>query len=483
MKKYTFLALAAIAAALPAQAKAPQAPQFRVENVAVEQHHDEVAVSMTIDAEALRPGKDREYTLTPTLFSPDGSDSVRFDPVSVAGHNLYFLHDRQGDLQFQQIYRAGHVKTIEYSGRAPMPAWIDSARLDIAVRMRNCCDFYPMSPVPLGNCEHPSFTPSIDFGDPIPVPAKLEPKTREIDGRAYINFPVNRTELYPDYMRNPEELRKIIATIDSVKNDSDITVDSIFIKGFASPEGSYTNNIRLAKGRTATLKDYVERMYAFPEGFISTAFEPEDWEGLRQYVVSSNMRHRDEILEIIDSDLEPDPKNSAIQRRFPVEYSMLLKNVYPELRHSDYSIYYTIRTFTDPAEIIALTTTAPQKLTEQEITYALATLEPGSEQSNHLYETAARMFPDNRDFCLGAAVAAVERGDYRGAEAYLDRAGNTPRAVYTRAVIAARQGDLEAARTFYREAERLGSTKAAAALRLLENVGDGKFRFVPYNRK
>lgn len=479
MKKTTFIALAALAAAFPAQAKAPQAPQIRVENVSVEQHDNEVSVSMVIDAASLRPGKDREYTLTPTLFSPDGTDSVRFEPVTVAGHNLYYLHDRQGDLQFQEIYHAGRVNEINYSARAANPAWIDSADLVLAVRMRNCCDFSPLPTVPLGKCEQPVFDPIIDFGDPIPAPLALEPKTREIDGRAYINFPVNRTELYPDYMNNPAELRKIIATIDSVKNDSDITVDSIFIKGYASPEGPYDNNIRLAKGRTATLKDYVERMYAFPKGFINTSYEPEDWAGLREYVESSNMLYRKEILEIIDSDLAPDPKNSAIQRRYPTEYSMLLKNVYPELRHSDYSIFYTIRTFTDPAKIIELTTTAPQKLSEQEITYALSTLTPGSAESNYLYETAARMFPDNKDFCFGAAVSALSRDDYKGAEFYLNRAGDSARVAYTRAVIAARQGDLEKARTYYRQAENLGSTKASAALRMLQNVGDGKFRFVP----
>ena len=95
-------------------------------------------------------------------------------------------------------------------------------------------------------------------------------ETRELKGSAYIDFPVNRTEIYEDYRRNPIELAKIRATIDTVRNDADTRITSIRIKGYASPEGSYANNTRLAQGRTETLKDYVQRLYNFPSGVMAT---------------------------------------------------------------------------------------------------------------------------------------------------------------------------------------------------------------------
>ncbi len=483
MKKTAFtalMALCALGAAAPcATARTYPAPEVRFENVAVEQHDDEVSVSMTIDAATLRPGRNREYTLTPVLYSPDGRDSVCFEPVTVAGRSLYILHERQGDTGLLHVYRAGRKDGIAYSQRGASPQWLDSARLDVAVDVRNCCDVSRLPSIPLGRCQVPTLRPVIDFGKPLPVNKDLGHKTDTLKGRAYINFPVNRTELYPEYMNNPAELRKIIATIDSVKNDRDLTVDSIFIKGYASPEGSYANNVRLAKGRTATLKDYVEDMYAFPKGLIRTSYEAEDWEGLREWVEASTIANREGILSIIDSDLAPDPKNTAIQTRYPRQYAMLLADVYPTLRHSDYSIYYTIRTFTDPREIIALTRTAPGKLNEQEVAYALSTLTVGSPEYYDLYETAARIFPKNREFCLGAANAAIARGDYRGAESYLDRAGDSARAVYTRGVVAAMQQDYAKARKLYEQAESLGAPYAAEALRNLAEAGDGRLRLVP----
>ena len=41
------------------------------------------------------------------------------------------------------------------------------------------------------------------------VSPKAEPKIRDMQGSAYIDFPVNRTEIYPGYRNNPAELQKI----------------------------------------------------------------------------------------------------------------------------------------------------------------------------------------------------------------------------------------------------------------------------------
>ena len=238
------------------------------------------------------------------------------------------------------------------------------------------------------------------------------------------------------------ELAKILGTIDSVRNDKDITVTSITIKGFASPEGSYENNIRLARGRTESLRNHVQTLYHFPAGFIKTDYEPEDWAGLREYVSGSTLTHRAEILEIIDDPyLDPDIKDKRIQARYGEEYLFLLHEVYPGLRHSDYTIEYSIRTFNDPSEIRELLRTSPQKLSLNEMYLAAQELEPGSEEYNDIFETAVRMFPSEPVANLNAANAAMQRGDLTSAGRYLERAGEGPEATYARGVLAAMRKD------------------------------------------
>ena len=85
-------------------------------------------------------------------------------------------------------------------------------------------------------------------------------KVRHLDKRAYIDFPVDRIELHPDYRRNPEQLDSIIRTINALKEDRNLEVSGINIHGYASPESPYTHNDYLAKNRAKTLTEYVRRM-------------------------------------------------------------------------------------------------------------------------------------------------------------------------------------------------------------------------------
>lgn len=130
-----------------------------------------------------------------------------------------------------------------------------------------------------------------------------------------------------------------------------MTITSVWLKGYASPESPWTHNRMLAIGRTEALKKHIGQLYRFEEGIIQTDYEPEDWAGLRSYVERSNLTHRAEILALIDSSLEPDAKEAKIKRSYPDEYDFLLKNCYPALRHTDYRITYTVRTFSDAQEI------------------------------------------------------------------------------------------------------------------------------------
>lgn len=81
---------------------------------------------------------------------------------------------------------------------------------------------------------------------------------------AYLDFPLNKTDILEDFRNNAAELYKIKEGIDVLKRDSFVTISGIHIHGFASPEGPYMNNKRLAEGRTAALKDYISDQYDFP---------------------------------------------------------------------------------------------------------------------------------------------------------------------------------------------------------------------------
>lgn len=127
-------------------------------------------------------------------------------------------------------------------------------------------------------------------------------KERVKEGSAFLDFPVNRTEIYPEYRDNPSELRKILETVSSVKEDPYATITEVYIKGFASPEGTYKHNTYLAEHRAKALIEYVKSLYHFEQARFTVDFEPEDWAGLEKRVENSSLADKEELLAIIRAD-------------------------------------------------------------------------------------------------------------------------------------------------------------------------------------
>lgn len=134
---------------------------------------------------------------------------------------------------------------------------------------------------------------------------------------------------------------------------------------------------------------------------------------------------------------------------------MILKDIYPWLRHSDYTVEYSIRSFTSLEEIKAVFASDPSRLRNVDF-YTLAQSYPeGSPEYCQVIEKAIEIYPDDPGTNLNAANIQLMRGNYEQAQTHLYRSGATPEADFARAVLAARRGD-------YREALRLfEKTKAA----------------------
>lgn len=201
---------------------------------------------------------------------------------------------------------------------------------------------------------------------------------------------------------------------------------------------------------------------------MATDYEPEDWEGLREWLLTCNLPHRAEIIEIVDSKMEPDPKNAEIQRRYPQEYATILKDVYPWLRHSDYTIQYSFKTYTDINEIRRLFNEAPDKLRPIDFQRLAATYEAGTPEFEQVYLTAVRIHPNDELANINAANIAMAHDNLRDAAEYLKRAGSSPEALYTRGVYAARMADYTSALNYLRQAGEMGVAQAADAIKAVE---------------
>lgn len=475
MKRYILLYMIATAAANIALAAQVPTDGIRVDSLSMERNGDYVAIRMNLGLQDVKIDANRALLITPCISGED--DEYQLPAVGIYSRTRYYHYLRTNGNDMlsgpeETTLRANKLpETLPYETLVSYKPWMEGAQLTLLLQEYGCCNEVLNEEKEILLTDFQSPRKEIDY---LPLLAYVKPeadsiKLRSLTGKAYVDFPVNQTDIRPAYRNNATELHRITATIDSVKTDPDIHITVLSIKGYASPEGSLENNERLAHLRTEALKKYVSGLYDFPNDFISTDYEAEDWTGLRHYVEQSDLPHRQEILDIIDSDLRPDPKEWRLKSRYPEEYARLLRDCYPALRHSDYRVDYVVRHYTDVEEIRRVLRSRPQKLSLEEFYLAAQAEEPGSEAFNEVFETAVRMYPDDETANLNAANSALSRKDVKRAERYLTKAGNSTEATHARALLALMKGDTATAQTLLQEAAAQGLPQAQKALELVKN--------------
>lgn len=473
MKK-TLLSIAA-ALALPVMAGV-NTERLNISGMAVLRSDNSLTVNMRINPRGYSVKSNQEVVLTPAIVAQ--SDTLLLPPVTLAGRHAWYYETRAGR-RGPLLARAGKNSEVEYSRTVPYEPWMETSHLDMIVATRSACDCgeeaqsLSTENVTVAEMDYAERTLSPGFR--YIVPCDTIEKIFSLSGRADIRFMVGRTDIDWSYAGNNAELDSILATLAAVRDNKDASVSEIRLTGYASPEGSYAVNERLARGRTEAVKEYVLRHADFPASVYRTSSVAEDWQGLCEWLERNRPGHWEEMTAFIsDASIPEATKNDAFSWKFPEAYPMLLKEVYPTLRHTDYQITYNVRKYYDLEEIRQVMLTNPRNLSQNEL-YLLAKSYPDdSREYFEVFSLAARMFPDDTTANLNAANAAMGSGDLAAAEMYLQRAGDSPEATYARGLHKAMNGDYAVAIPLLETALAAGVGEAEAAIAEIRSLEKAK---------
>ena len=178
-----------------------------------------------------------------------------------------------------------------------------------------------------------------------------------------IRYSLKSTEVEEDILDNKANLAKI--------NDYLLRsprIDSITIYSYASPEGAFGFNSKLAEGRGRSAKQYLLSRIPAERNFNpdKIVIDPtaENWVGLRQLVFRNYWRHdRERLLQIIDDDsVGTETQKWRIQQlNEGYTWKILLRDYMPQLR---YSTWICVWVAPDP-ELESLATIGSKARTDQ----------------------------------------------------------------------------------------------------------------------
>jgi len=173
-----------------------------------------------------------------------------------------------------------------------------------------------------------------------------------VQTKVSVAFGMEDSRVRPDHAANRSQLSRLDTLIHWFLTDSLVTLRSIDIHGYGSPDGPVRYNERLASRRADSVKTFVSNIFANQQGLwpaqkVSTTFTAEDWQGLETYVEQASLTelpHREQLLQLMRSSRHPDMKERLLRRFYPKDYRYLVRQVMPALRRTDVTFdYFTTR--------------------------------------------------------------------------------------------------------------------------------------------
>lgn len=295
-------------------------------------------------------------------------------------------------------------------------------------------------------------------------PADKSVKVREEKGSAYLCFMVNKWDILPDYMNNPAELQKIHNSVNIVKNDSNVSIRKMVVEGYASPEGSNSRNMMLSEKRTNALQQYLQRTGMVKGIKMEARGKGENWEGFVKYLrKEKSVPQHDRLLSIATGNQNPDEKERLMRKDAPEGYAYALKNVFPSLRCTNYTVVYTVRPFT-VEESEKVFETRPINLNLNEI-YKLADKYASNENKYYsIIRKAYLLYPQDSYINLTMAYLSIKKGEADEAAEYLSKVKNCPEKTMNEGLVAYLKGDVDKAIQLVEQAKSRGVTQASQQL-------------------
>ncbi len=379
MKKYIILIL--LVAQSVAVFSAKQRGGLTVYESRVEKEAENVVVTFRakIDKKAVR----RNHSLVFAPVLTDDNFTWSLPAIVVQGRGSRILEDRHimasgRNVVFNEAVHARNGESVEYFAEVPYQLWMDGARLVMEAVDMGCCSSSELAQRTMA--ENMLLSPEV-AKDPV-APAVVQP-VREVvvaqlstgeklqqsypfilpysefeelaPGQLFDDDRENAVTIYfsqglkmidPKVSGNSQAMSDLMSSIRIIQNSEDSGVKAVVVAGFASPEGPFERNDRLAWDRAVAVKKYIVDHSGLAADAIHVYNGSEDWRGLRMLVEQSDFWWKESVLNIIDTVPVWDPqrktgREAELMRLHGGDpYKYMYRNWFPLLRNAAYIKVY-----------------------------------------------------------------------------------------------------------------------------------------------
>ena len=274
---------------------------------------------------------------------------------------------------------------------------------------------------------------------------------------ANIKFLIGQANLRKSELQNNSVQEFVRLLQDIAAKQETLRLDNVEVTGFASPDGGFDINDRLASNRRAVAQKYVDQQMqkTGANGSIDTKYTAEDWDGFKQLVQASNIQDKDVILRVLSMYQDPEEREAQI-RNISSAFRELADGILPQLRRSRLIANYEVIGRSDDQIKDQLQRDARQ-LSIEEMLYAGGQLyADNADKAKEAYQKATQVYPNDARAYNNLARLAYAKGSYAEAKQMVEKAlsidRNQPEANANQGMLALINGDLSTAESLIAKA-------------------------------
>ncbi len=229
-------------------------------------------------------------------------------------------------------------------------------------------------------------------------------------------------------------------------------LETIEVSAYASPDGRYSFNEKLAERRQDVSADYLrkELKKIKMNANINTKYTAEDWDGFQELLQASNLQDKQVILSVLSMYKDPEEREQQIRNMSEI-YTDIKDGIMPELRRARLIVNYEVIGRSDE-QIMEQYKQDASQLSVEELVYAATMLEENPAQQKAMNQRITQIYPNDYRAYNNLAVLAYQAGDIAEAKAQLSKGksvlNNAAEVCTNQALVALTEGKVQDAETY-----------------------------------
>ena len=261
---------------------------------------------------------------------------------------------------------------------------------------------------------------------------------------ANIKFLIQQANLRKSELKN-NSVQEFIKMLQQINNDREgLNLDNVEVSAYASPDGGFNINDKLANQRQKVSEQYVnqELKKIKMNAPVDAKYTAQDWDGFQELVKTSNIQDKDIILRVLSMYKDPQEREQQI-KNISSAFRELADGILPQLRRARLTINYETIGRSDEQIMDQLKADAT-KLSIEEILYGAALQDDANAQED-IYKIATEIYPSDGRAYNNIATIEFAKGNYEAAHQYLQKAQGVEESKANLGLLALKNGDLATA--------------------------------------